>query len=59
MKRTYISPVLQVVETTVSQMIAVSVKVGGTVNNSEDIGFVKGENTSGENGGFWDSETEW
>ena len=59
MKRTYISPVLQVVETTVSQMIAVSVKVGGTVNNSEDIGFVKGENTSDENGGFWDSETEW
>ena len=40
-------------------MIAASLKVGGKVEKAEDVGFVKGDNASGENAEFWDGDTEW
>ena len=40
-------------------MIAASLKVGGKVNKAEDVGFVKGDDASGEDEGFWEGNTEW
>ena len=59
MKKSYISPECLIIETTPSQMIAASLKVGGKVNKAEDVGFVKGDDASGEDEGFWEGDTEW
>ena len=59
MKKSYIVPSLQIVETSISQMIATSIKVGGKVSNNENIGFVKGDDASGEEEGFWEGNMEW
>ena len=59
MKKNYICPALQVLETTTFEMLAVSIKVGGAVDKSEDVGFVKGENHNEESGEFWKSDMDW
>ena len=59
MKKSYISPECLIIETTPSQMIAASLKVGGKVEKAEDVGFVKGDDASGEDEGFWEGNTEW
>lgn len=59
MKTSYISPECLIIETTPSQMIAASLKIGGNVEKAEDVGFVKGDNASGEDAEFWEGDTEW
>lgn len=59
MKTSYISPECLIIETTPSQMIAASLKIGGMVEKAEDVGFVKGDNASGEDSEFWEGDTEW
>ena len=49
---------MHVTRTSPVQMIATSIKVGGTVNKEEDINFVK-EDASADDEGFWDEETDW
>ena len=58
MKKRYIHPAMHVTRTSPVQMIATSIKVGGTVNKEEDINFVK-EDASADDEGFWDEETDW
>ena len=59
MKKSYISPECLIIETTPLQMIAASLKGGGKVEKAEDVGFVKGDNVSGEDAKFWEGDTEW
>ena len=40
-------------------MIANSIKVGGTVSEESDIGFVKGEGGGEGSEEFWDNERDW
>ncbi len=55
MKKIYVIPTLNIERVDVQQMLAVSIKVDSDkkASNSEDIGFVKGENTDEE---YWDFE---
>lgn len=48
---------MHVLATSPSQVMATSLKVGGTVNKEEDINFVKGESSNEEE--FWDGDTDW
>ena len=59
MKKVYHTPSIQVIETTTFQMIANSIKVGGTVTEGSDIGFVKGDGNTEGNEEFWDNERDW
>lgn len=59
MKKVYHTPSIQVIATTTCQMIANSIKVGGTVSNGSDIGFVKGEGGAEGSEEFWDNERDW
>lgn len=55
MKKIYIIPTLNIVSVDVQHMLAASIKVGGDkVSNSEDIGFVKGDEGDEE---YW--EFDW
>lgn len=58
MKKTYVNPTLVCVVISEAEMIAggPSVRVGGTVENSEDIGYVKSESTPHGGKSVWDDD---
>ena len=57
MKKTYVNPTLVCVVISEAEMIAGSVPVGGTVEKSEDIGYVKSESTPHGGKSVW--EDDW
>lgn len=59
MKKTYVNPTLVCVIISEAEMIAgeaSSVAVGGTVEKSEDIGYVKSESTPHGGKSVWDDD---
>ncbi len=54
MKKTYILPAIDFQQlTSAEQLLTSSVKVGGTVDKANDVGFAK-ENSHNDDDKFWD-----
>ena len=60
MKKTYILPDIDLQQlTSAEQLLTSSIKVGGKVENTNDVGFVKGNVNTNGNEEFWDNEKDW
>ena len=55
-KKIYQSPSACAYKIIGKTIISTSVKVGGTVNKTENIGFVKEQNSQNDNTNVWDEE---